>query len=231
MGFPIQAIIGNSHLADGSNVNLAPRYTNEGAAVIQQGHGKYFEQAIRGNVSYGGTAAAGAVLAATTSGNIGALYWNKASGAVQVMDEIARVEYTMPLGAQVLGSFNWYYLNAGSNIGTAAPIATLVTVGTIVNALLGAAPVKTPAYVCYVGASTWTAAGGAVGFVFLRVAPISLWAGAVNTTTAPAYILWEDYDGTFIIPPGMAVQLNGTGTTNVGVTATVVEVPVLGALG
>jgi hypothetical protein len=176
--------------------------------------------------------AAGAVLVATASAGVGALYWNKASGAVLVMDEVARVEYTMPSGAGVLGSMNWYYLNAGSNIGTLAPIATLVTAGSIVNALLGAAPIKTPAYVCYVGASTWTAAGGAVGFVFLRVAPISFWAGAVNTTTAPPYEIWEDYDGTFIMPPGMAVQLNNSGgTTAIGVSATVVEVPVLGALG
>ena len=232
MGFPIQAIIGNSHLPDGSNVNLAPRYTNEAAAVIQQVHGKYFEQLVRGNVSYGGTAAAGVVLAGTASAAIGALYWNKASGAVPVIDEITRVEYTMPLGAQVLGSMNWYYLNAGANIGTAAPIATLVTAGSIINGLLGASPVKTPAYVCYVGASTWTAAGGAVGFVFLKVVPISFWAGAVATTAAPAYILWEDYDGTLVMPPGMALQLNNSGgTTNIGVSATVVEVPALGALG
>lgn len=226
MGFPVQGVIGNSHLGDGSNVNLAPRYTNEAAAVVQELHGKYFEQAIRGNVSYGGTVAAGVVLVGTGSGAVGGLYWNKSSGAVQVVDEIARMEYTMPAGAQVLGSMNWYFLNAGANIGTGAPIATLVTAGSIVNALLGGAPVKVPNYVCYVGASTWA------GFAFLKVVPISMWAGAVATTAAPAYILWEDLDGTMLIPPGMAIQLNNSGgTTNIGFSATIVEVPVLGALG
>ena len=225
MGFPIQGMVGNSHLGDGSNINLAPRYTNEAAAVVQELHGKYFEQSVRGNVSYGGTVAAGVVLVGTGSGTVNGLYWNKSSGAVQVIDEIARMEYTCPANAQVLGSMNWYYLNAGANIGTGAPIATLVTAGSIVNALLGGAPVKTPNYVCYVGASTWA------GFAFLRVVPISFWAGAVATTTAPAYELWEDYDGTMLMPPGMSLTLcNSGGTTNIGFSATIVEVPVLGAL-
>jgi len=225
MGFRPDAVVGNNHLADGATSNISPRYTNESAAVVQELHGKYFEQAVRGNVNFVGTVAAGVVLVASGSGSVGGLYWNKAGGAVQVIDEIARMEYTMPAGAQVLGSMNWYYLYAGANIGTGAPIATVVTAGSIVNALLGGAPIKTPNIVVYVGASTWA------GFAFLKVVPISMWAGAVATTTAPAYILWEDYDGTFVIPPGMAVQLNNSGgTTNVGFTATVVEVPVLGAL-
>jgi hypothetical protein len=226
MGFALQGVVGTQKYGDGASQNLSARFTNDGALVVAENHGRLYEQAIRGNVFYVGTAAAGAVLAGTGSGAIGDLMWNKSGGASLVLDEIYEIDVTMPLGAQVLGSFNWYYLYGGSNIGTGAPIATLVTAGSIVSSLLGGAPVKTPNIVCYVGASTWA------GFAFLRVCHISCWAGAVATTSAPAYMLYEQYEGGLVMPAGMALQLNNSGgTTNVGVTATVIEVPAPGALG
>lgn len=220
MGFTFQGVVGPNKMTDGSNTNISPRFTGDGAMVVAENHGRLYEQAIRGNVFYAGTVAAGVVLAGTGSGAIGALYWNK--GGSSVIDEIYEIDVTMPLGAQVLGSFNWYGLVAGANIGTAAPIATLVTAGSIVSSVyggsFGAASAKTPNVVAYVGASTWT------GFAFWRVSHISCWAGAVATTTAPAYMLYEQYEGGLILIPGNAAQLNNSGgTTNVGVTATLIE--------
>ena len=218
MGFAIQGVIGTQKWTDGAQLNLPMRFTNDGALVVAENHGRLYEQAIRGNVFYAGTVAAGVVLVGTGSGTVNILYWNKAG--LGTIDEVYQVDVTMPAGAQVLGSMNWYYLNAGGNIGTAAPIATLVTAGSVLSSLGGGGPVKTPNVVCYVGASTWT------GFAFLRVMHISMWAGAVATTTAPAYMLWENYEGSLIMKSGQALTLcNSGGTTNIGVSATVIEVP------
>ena len=226
MGFSLQGVVGTQRYADGAAQNIAMRFTNDGALVVAENHGRLYEQAIRGNVFYIGTVAAGVVLAASGSGNVGALYWNLGGGANLALDEVYEIDVTMPANAQVLGSFNWYYTYAGNSYGTVSPIRILNTVGNTVSSLLGGSPAKIPNLICYVGTTTWTA------MTFFRVCHISCWAGAVNTTTAPAYMLYEQYEGGFLIAPGMAVQLNNSGgTTNVGVTATVIETPAPGALG
>ena len=224
MGFSFTGVIGTQQQGDATNLNLALRFANDGALVVAHNHGRLYEQAIRGNVFYAGTSDAGAVLAGTGTGNIGVLYWNKSG--LGVNDAIWQLDVSMPLGAQVLGSFNWYRLNAGANIGTGAPIVTLVTAGSVLSSLGSGTPVKTPNVVCYVGASTWA------GFAFLRVCHISCWAGAVATTAAPAYMLWENYEESLQLAPGQALQLNNSGgTTTVGVTATIIEVPAPGCIG
>lgn len=220
MGFGIQGVIGPNKMIDGANVSISPRFTNDGAWVVAENHGRLYEQSIRGNVFYAGTSDAGAVLVASASAGVGALYWNKAGSTV--IDEIYEIDVTMSAGNQILGSFNWYGVLGGAQISTGGIIRTLVTAGSVVSSVYGgsfnSASAKTPAFVCYVGASTWA------GFAFWRVCHISCWAGAVLTTAAPAYMLYEQYEGGFLLLPGVAAQLNNSGgTTTVGVTATIIE--------
>jgi len=216
MGFKPDVLVGAQKLSDGPQTNFSPRYDPDGGQVVVENHGKYWEQLIRGNVSFAGTAAAGATVVASASAAVGILYWNQGVGAA--FDEIARLETGYISGANVPGFFAWYYLKGGANIGTAAPIATLVTAGTIVNGLLGGSPIKTPGYVCYIGASTWT------GFAYLKATRMSMLTGVAATAVAP-FMLWEEYDGTLGIQPLFALQLNhnAANTAVMSYSATIVE--------
>jgi hypothetical protein len=225
MGFMPAMVAGTQKISDGPLGAGSFRVANDGALVVCENHGKFYEQMIRGNVYFAGTAAAGATVVASASGAVGILYWNKSGGAVLVQDEVARLEIGYISGANVPGFYAWFYLYAGANIGTGAPIATVVTAGNVVNALLGGSPVKAPNVICYIGASTWA------GFAYLKATRMSMFTGLAATATTP-FQLWEDYDGVLGMPAGMALQLNNNAaqTAVIAATATIIEVPAPGAL-
>jgi len=198
MGFSVQTVVGPQKLVDGPYPNSSLRQATDGGLYIQQAHGKYYEQAIRGNIYYDSIPVAGIVIAVAGSGNVASLIFNPL-GLFVVVEQI-RAELTYISGANVPGGFAYYQVGPSSGAATGGLIATLVTPAAPVNANVGNTPVKSAAHQFYVGASTFAATP-----TYLKASRMSLFTGAAATAWTP-FMLWEDFDGGFNVPSGYAVQ-------------------------
>jgi len=195
MGFALQTAVGPQKLADATYQSSSVRQSGDGMLVVQQGHGKYWEQAIRGNVYADSLPLAGIALTTMTSGNLTLIDWN---ASALFTDEMVKLEMSYISGANVPGGFAWWYLNAGFAIGTGAPIATFVTPGTPVNANINGSIVKAPTHRFAYGATTF-----GVAPTFMKSASMSMVTALAATANDPFTII-ELYDGTMNMAPGMA---------------------------
>lgn len=215
MGFALQTAVGPQKLADSTYQSASLRQSGDGMLVVTEGHGKYYEQAIRGNVWFDSIPLAGIVLATMGTGNLCLIEWNSSPFYT---DEIVRLELSYISGANVPGGFAWWYLNAGYVIGTGAPMATFVTPGTSVNANMNGSIVKGVTHRYAYGASTYPT----VTPTFYKSASLSMLTAAAASTGDP-FQLVENYDGVLNMPPGIALvfgpaQANGTGTFTGAIT-------------
>lgn len=182
-------------------------------------HGKYFSQALRGNVYHGSTAAAGVVVPISTTLTPTFSLWNPAGSGVNL--ELINVKVLWSATTAALGGLLWMYTpNAGSGISTTAPFVAFGS-GTAANGLVGAGTGK--ARLASGGTTTLVAAA-----TMLTNLGASITATTAATATGPGWQWKDDYDGSIILPPSTAIHLMAS--TAILITATIsvawAEVPV-----
>ena len=163
--------------------------------------GYLVQQTLGGNSFIGSTTQAGIVLPAynATAQKFG--LWNPANSGVNlVLDKLSIALAT--IGTEALAAIGLsYLLNAGSAVGTGAPVSAF-TATAPVNGLLGAGKSSR-------GRFTLDATITAPTFFYaLGISQIST---DFNTATNDGYAkLTHDFDGSIIIPPGVYVGLGGS---------------------
>ncbi len=179
------------------------------------------QQTLAGRGFIGNSVLAGALLPIATSTSVQTIgLWNPAGSGVDcVLDKLMLGVATA--NTAVVASLNWSAtLNAGSSIGTAAPIVAFNSVA-IINSKVGRGSAPQARFT---NAATNT----------LTAAPTFLMAVGMAQTagTAPigpqAYVF--DHDGCLIVPPGMAIWLGGSASpvSVTQVSLTWVEIPTTG---
>ena len=198
--------------SDGSIQQINLGRANE--TIISQLHGKYFEQAYRGNIFYASTASAGVVLPIASSTTPTYSLWNPAGSGKLMVPIVLLIGWTATTAA--LGEIIWTATtNAGSGISSTAPFVAFGT-GAGVNANLGSGKVS-QMRTATGGTTTLVAAG-----IFYRSTGLSITVTASNTTVAPGWVWRDDFDGTSVVPPGNAIHLMGT--TAIAITGTITTV-------
>jgi hypothetical protein len=191
---PSQLQIGPQTANDGAVVNQ--RGDNFGNTVVQQFNGKYAELLRRGQAYLYTTPAQALVLSATTGGV--PTIWNPAGSG--------KICYILQLGLGWLSGTNvagtllvGATANAGSSIGTAAPIATFtqVTQQGCGNPTFASLMKWSPT------TNTFTAAPAIIATTGMNLA-----------ATQPTGVLQQDYDGALAIYPGNALSLCYSVTTS-----------------
>lgn len=212
MGFSFQSVVGPQKLTDNTYPNSTFRQTSDAALYVQEGHGKFYEQALRGNVYYDNIPVAGIVITGpqAAAGVVCPQVFNPLGAGLVV--EFIRLEITYISGNNVPGGFVFYQRGPAAGAATGGLIASLVTPVTPVNANISAIPTKSAGHQFYVGQSTFTTSAP----TYLKASRMSMFTGLASTATNP-FMLWEEYDGAFIAPNGYLVcfnsaQANGTAT-------------------
>lgn len=179
-----------------------PRLDTTGATIVGELNGKYYESTRRGLSFIYSTAAAGVLLAATTTTFFGPQLHNPCGSGRDL--QITKIVVADVSGATVRGHLAYFFLtNAGSQAATGSAILTQTLV-TPVNALIGSGIVSTMRWSPAVG--TYTAAPTYLG-------PM----GPNVIGTAPGQtIMMDDVDGRIVIPPCNAFFIGG----NAGITLT-----------
>jgi len=213
----LEGRVGPQRLTDTQEAAL--RMGNAGELIVQELNGRYYEQAMRGNIFVYSTAAAGiALIVAAVTGNHPTV-WNPTGSGYNFVPISITLGYVS--GANAPGSLALFYTpNAGSAIGTAAPVVTFTHVAPV-NALIGGGRASvmrwSPAVSTYVAVPTWLATLG-----------ISLFTGVAATAVAP-FQLRYDFDGTLVLAPGNALHVTAIqATTTALFTVTIVgmELPI-----
>lgn len=176
-----------------------PRLGNQGELIVSNFSGQFYEQTMRGNGFIYATTTAVSVVALGTAGapNL----WNPAgSGKLLVLEKI--IFAAAAVGTPVASAFTYGLLqNAGSQIGTAAPVVSLTQVAPV-SALLGSGIVSVirfaPATISLTTAPTLFAVAAQSG-------------GTATVTTAA---LQDDINGKIIIPPGNLFQIGASTATS-----------------
>lgn len=164
-----------------------------GEAMVAELHGKYFTQNYRGKLWHAALTAASAVPVFATNATPNWAIWNPAGNSTAVV--LTRMNFGFSAGTGIAGQIGYAYLpNAGAAIGTAAPMSA-VTTGTITMGVVGQ---TYSGQVKFLTAATLTGTGISA-LTNYRYSCVSQ--GAPITSTAAMYNLWEDFDGTVIIPP------------------------------
>ena len=203
----------NTSAAAGSN--LPALQGKQADSIIAQLHGKYYTQSYYGNVFWGSSAAAGLTLALVTAaaGATAAFWmWNPQGSGKNV--SLLNLTIT-PTTAMTTGAGYGYgvLFNTGAAVGTAAPFSVFTQItATRGPALMNATGIGNSVLLLGSTATTTTAA------TFLRGMGGSAGTGAITAPSAQP-ITREDFDGTFIIPPGTAIIVGTTVVTS-GQTAT-----------
>ncbi len=205
---------------DGTTANANLGRANE--LIIAELHGKYLEQAYRGNVYYASTATAGVILPVFVATTMTPTYsiWNPAGSGKLLVPIVTLLGWTATTAA--LGTLIWIAsTNAGDRISAAgatgaSPISTFGTLTAPVNANLGSGKVSQMRFSA--SGSTTLLTGQPV---FYRTTGITV--SPTGTTAVSNVLPWwtcrDDWDGTGIIPPGNAIHL-------VGSTATLASIPI-----
>ena len=206
----------NALTPDNASANFNMGHENE--LLVAELHGKYFQQAYRGNLFIGSTSTAGAVIViASTLTGLSYTIWNPAGSGKLCVPIVTLIGYNATTG--VLGSFVWMATtNAGSTTGATFPMVSFTSPQTPISSNLGS--------------NLFPAVSGKVSQMKFgnQATTISLTAGAtvyrstgitVTAHTAAGdqalVTARDDWDGMCVIPPGNAIHLMGT--TAVAVTA------------
>lgn len=180
------------------------------------------QYALEGKAFIGSTAVAGVVIPAGNSTSPVFGLWNPSGSGVNVVLNTLNMGVTA-VGTEAVAALGLFQVaNAGSAIGTGAPLSAF-NAGTPQNAKLGrggSSRVRfTPA-----GTNTLTAAG-----TLFYGLPWSMPA-ADATLGGPVTVMNHDFNGAVIIPEGVFVYIAGNSNTAIGLTAdatlTWVEIPV-----
>lgn len=228
MSFEILGLVGPAVLADGVNANV--RQEKTGAFVVQELHGRFYEQVYRGNVySIGcGTTALSATTVTLTNTSTPILgVWNPSASTVnlvmlQCMLTVAANTLTAPVPP---GAFVWASSVGNTAISTgSAPFnrKTLASAGSQAKAFPGGVALTglTNNVVIFEGADLPNLSG------LTNAGTITAQTNTSNATAGAFGV--ENFDGGLIIPPGGVLSLiNTTSTTTYSVSGRLMweEVP------
>lgn len=188
----LETYVGDVTLADGAHDSRV-RVGNKGEQIVADLNPSWYEQVIRGNAFVYSTAAAGVTwLAATGTQNM-PMVWNPSGSGKNFV--LKRVVAGYVSGAHVPGNLELgHILNAGSQVGTAAPIVSLTQVaGRNLNLGAGNTSVMrfAPATVTVTTAPTYLCT---LGYSFLT---------ALAATAATPFKM--DFKCEVLVPPGVAI--------------------------
>lgn len=173
--------------------------TDQKGTPVSQLHGKYFQQAVNGNVYVGNSAVAGAVVPiySNTTQQYGIM--NPAGSGkylVPISVEMAYIDTTAAAGGLCIG----YLKNAGSEIATGNGGVTAATTATPISMRLDgpASSMK------FMSAGITTAAPS-------LLMPLGINQLVVTATEkgVPFDTLHYEFDGKLVVPPGNAIFLAG----------------------
>jgi len=174
-----------------------------GEAIVSGLHGKYYTQAMNGNLYWAGSDGAGVVFSIYSNASFtGGLIWNPAGSGVNLSMVRASVGVAANAATAISG-FGYSWQDAGTGLATAAPVSAITLLdadqrGSCVLTEAGGAEGSK----AIVGeAATFTAAMGNY-----RQGTFATGTGAITTETG--FQLFEDFDGTMIIPPGIIMGLS-----------------------
>lgn len=177
-----------------------PRLGSQGETIVSDMNGLFYEQTMRGNGFVYSTSTAVSVVALGTAGapNL----WNP-SGSNKNLVITKIVVSAAAVGTPVVSAFTYGVLNnAGSQIGTAAPVVSLTQVAGV-NLLLGSGNVSVMRY--------------APATISLTAAPTFLCPAGFSSGSAvtPGTVsLIDDVSGRIIIPPGNLFQIGASTATS-----------------
>lgn len=212
----VQNIVGPLYGTDGSLV--LNRASKDGAAVVTELHGKYYEQASRGRLFYGMSASAGiALIVAATTGGHPTLFNPLGSG---INASIVRLYLAYASGTNAPTALAWAQTtNAGAAAATGSPILTATLVAAN-NGLIGSSNTSLAKW--SPTTNTFTAAPTVIGGVGVGLTTM------VSTSTNNPNALIVDYDGSLVVGQGAAlslVSIAATTTALFNVTVVWEEVP------
>ena len=210
----LETMVGPVTLSDGAH-DARIRQGNAGEILVADLNPSWYEHVVRGNAFVYATAAAGVTwVAATTTQNM-PMVWNPSGSGKNFV--LKRVLAGYVSGAHVPGNLELGFLsNAGSQVGTAAPIVSLTQVAGK-NLLIGAGNTTAmrfaPATVSVTTAPTYLCT---LGYSFLT---------ALAATAATPFQM--DFQCEIIVPPGKAIfVLHNVVSTIVGSIAMIgLELP------
>jgi len=163
-------------------------------AIVSELHGKYFTQTYRGRLWHASITAATAIPAFATNATPNFGIFNPAGNNTAVV--LARFNVGFAAGTGIAGQIGYAYLNPAGTApaGTAAPVSAY-TAGPAIQS--GVAGGKYAGNIIF--GSSFTIGGVVSALTIHKWANLSQ--GAPITTTAAMYSLFEDFDGTVIVPP------------------------------
>ncbi len=167
----------------------------QGEGVVTELHGKYYVQTYRGKAWNLTLATASAIPLFATNATPNFFIWNPPSSGVNCV--LTRFTVGFSAGTGVAGAIGYAYLTGvNALVGTAAPVSAATT-------LALKAGIAGNVY----GGQTVGGTSATIGGVAPNALTMYRWSnlsqGAPITTTAAAYSLSEDFDGTVIVPPGV----------------------------
>lgn len=212
----------NISAADGTNLPILQGKAGE--QMVSELHGKYYNQAYRGNVYWGSTALAGVTLPILSSTSPTFVLWNLQGSGKNL--SLIRCQITPTTAMTTASGYGYAFVpNAGAAIGTAAPFSAF----TQITATRGPCLVPATAGQGNSAALLASAATLTTAATQFRSNGMSSGTGAI-TVPASQPVLSEDFDGTLILPPGTAMIVGTTivtsGQTATGVTLIWEEVPI-----
>lgn len=202
---PALGQVGPASYTDNVQPSVGNRYGKHGQMIVNDLHGRYYEQASRGNLFTAHAIVTAPVIYTTAAGTGGPLLWNGSSTHRASIIAVGWGVSTVTTAAAILG------LTGGTGQ-TTAPSST-TAVDSVKNCYLGG---QAPAISAY-RVGTVAAAGN-----FFH--PL----GDLNTgalTTRPGSMNWIDIGGMFVVPQYGWISIAGsaTATTTVGNFAIVWE--------
>lgn len=163
--------------------------------IVTELHGKYYPWAYRGRVFIGATPISGVAIPISSTVAPTPVLWNPIGSGVNAV--LIRYTSAYTGGTGVVTGFGYYALtNAGSQIGTAAPVVSFAGT-TPANAMIGGGANSKVRW-SSTGTVTLIAAG-----TLVRPMNLGQAVAAATSTNLPQGGVSEDFEGTMIIPPGV----------------------------
>ena len=181
----------------GDGIVEQPRLSDEGAGVVGEYCGKYYELCARGNL-FIYTSAIGGIQLTTVAATNSFTIWNPAGSGKNFVPLVGRIGYVS--GAAAIAGFIGYYRypNAGANIGL--PFSVFTDIVPVCACLGNDRKVATMRLST---ANTLPAAP-----TYIRAANFSMLQARAVNVNAP-YEMVEDLNGEIIVTPGTTFSLAG----------------------
>lgn len=192
----------------------------QGDAIVSELHGKYYTQAVRGNVFMATTTPLGLAIPIYTTTTPTVMLWNPAGNSKNAV--LIRYTAAYTSGTTVASAIGLSrVLNTGASIAT-GNVITAFAAATPVNALINSGTTNT-VRVSISGTNTVTT-GVAADYFYTM---FQEYAAVAATAIAPV-VTMHDFDGMVIVPPGVAIYPAGSAASGALVAQTIIweEVPI-----